>query len=80
MIKMSYVAALKKVLTQALVWFFLHKSMTNMSKTPYIHLDQIPFMPSLSADLFNPVMFMPSDGTPRQRLKTVKRFDDQKEK
>ena len=36
------VAALKKILMQALAWFFLHKSMTNMSETAYLHLDQIP--------------------------------------
>ena len=55
------VAALKKILMQALAWFFLHKSMSNMSETAYICLDQIPFMLSLSVDLFNPIMFYPSD-------------------
>ena len=39
----------------------LHKSMTNMSETAYICLDHNPFMLSSSADLFNPIMFMPSD-------------------
>ena len=38
------VAALKKIHMQALAWFFLHKSMSNMSETAYIHLDQIPVM------------------------------------
>lgn len=55
------VAALKKILMQALAWFFLHKSMSNMSETAYIRLDQIPFMLSSSADLFNPIMFYPND-------------------
>ena len=38
------VAALKKILMQALAWFSLHKLMTNMSETAYIRLDQIPFI------------------------------------
>ena len=55
------VAALKKILMQALAWFFLHKSMTAMSDTAQIRLDLIPFMLSTSGDLFNSIMFMPSD-------------------
>ena len=35
------VAALKKILIQALAWFFLHKSMTNTSKTVYIHVNML---------------------------------------
>ena len=55
------VAALKKILMQALAWFFIHKSMSNMSETAYICLDQILFMLSSSADLFDPIMYYPSD-------------------
>ena len=47
-----------------------------MSETAYIRLDQVPFMLSSSA---NPIMFMPSDEPPRQWLKTVETFDDEKE-
>ena len=53
--------------------------MTNMSETAYIRLDQVPFMLSSSANLFNPIMFMPSDEPPKQRLKTVETFDNEKE-
>ena len=55
------VATLKKILMQALAWFFIHKSMTTMSETAQIRLDLIPFMLSTSGDLFNSIMFMPSD-------------------
>ena len=49
------IALLKKILIQALSWLYVHKSISCLSETAEIKLDEIPFMPSMASNL---CMFM----------------------
>ena len=48
---------LKKILLQALSWFFIHKSLTGICESAHIQLDHMPFMLAASSDLFNSILF-----------------------
>ena len=56
------IATLKKILLQALAWFYNYTQINDMSETAHIRLDQISFMVPTSSDLFNSIMFVPNTG------------------
>ena len=52
------ISTLKQILMRAVSWFFIHKSMGNVSESAHLHFSQIPFMISTISDLSNSLMFM----------------------